>query len=98
MRFFNNGGSQWIGESNSLPVTDCDSYLEQPAPLLRKEFLIPVGEILDAHLFVSGLGLYEAHINGERVGDLIYDPAWTQYEKRVIYSAYPIFSYSNWRK
>ena len=38
-----------------------------------------------ARLYVSGLGYYEASLNGERVGDHVLDPGWTMYGKRVYY-------------
>lgn len=40
--------------------------------------------------YVAGLGYYELHINGVRVGDHVLDPGWTTFSKRVLYSTYDV--------
>ena len=45
-----------------------------------------------ARLYVTGLGYYEAFLNGARVGDQVLDPGWTMYGKRVFYSTYDVTS------
>ena len=60
-----------------------------PAPLLRKEFAVE-GEVARATLYASALGLYEARINGGKVGDRALVPAWTDYRRRVEYQAYDV--------
>ncbi|MCX6631114.1 MAG: family 78 glycoside hydrolase catalytic domain [Candidatus Solibacter sp.] len=39
---------------------------------------------------VPALGNYELRINGLRVGSAVLDPAWTDFGKRSLYSAYPV--------
>ncbi len=75
--------TQWIGSPTG---TDPGS-----APLLRREFEMN-GPLVSATLLISGLGYYEACINGKRVGDHVLDPAQTDYEKRVFYVAYEVTS------
>ena len=62
-----------------------------PVPYLRHEFQVskPVSA---ARLYVSALGLYEAHLNGVRVGDDDFTPGWTDYNKRVQYQTYDVTS------
>jgi len=60
-----------------------------PAPLFRKEFTA-AKKIRTASLFICGLGYYEAFINGERVGDHVLDPAWTNFEQRAMYATYDV--------
>ncbi len=60
-----------------------------PAPLFRKEFTI-AKKIRSAHLFICGLGYYEAWINGKRIGDQVLDPAWTNFEQRCLYATYDV--------
>ncbi len=43
-----------------------------------------------ARMYISGLGYYELHINGERVGDNVLDPGWTEYTKTVLYVTYDV--------
>ncbi|MBX3253207.1 MAG: family 78 glycoside hydrolase catalytic domain [Chitinophagaceae bacterium] len=59
------------------------------APLLRKSF--PVSKkITSALLFITGLGHYEASLNGEKVGNAFLAPGWTDYDQTVLYNTYDI--------
>ncbi len=58
-------------------------------PLLRKEFDVK-GTIESARLYVTSLGLYEAFLNGQRIGDQVMTPGWTAYEKRLQYQTYDV--------
>ncbi|KAL4867657.1 hypothetical protein BDV12DRAFT_198076 [Aspergillus spectabilis] len=55
----------------------------------RKDFAVDE-EILAARLYVTALGVYEAQINGERVGDLVLAPGWQSYPHRHEYNAYNV--------
>jgi alpha-L-rhamnosidase len=59
----------------------------EASPYLRREFLLdrPVSR---ARLYVTARGLYEVYINGNRVGDDVLAPGWTDYDRRVQYQAY----------
>ena len=56
---------------------------------LRRGFRVE-GKIVRARLYVTALGYYEVHLNGEKVGNNVLDPAWTDYRKRVLYSSYDV--------
>ncbi len=60
-----------------------------PARLLRKEFNAPQ-QIKRATLYISGLGLFEAYLNGAKVSDDVLAPALSEYEKRVYYMTYDV--------
>ena len=60
-----------------------------PVPFLRKSFELPEG-VVSARLYVTALGLYECWINGVRVGEDIFAPGWTDYQKRVRYQTYDV--------
>ncbi len=60
-----------------------------PAPYLRKAFPIQ-SKIKSARLYVTALGLYEMHLNGEKVGEDLLTPGWTNYRKRVQYQTYDV--------
>ncbi|MFB9836810.1 family 78 glycoside hydrolase catalytic domain [Actinoallomurus acaciae] len=62
-----------------------------PVPYLRHGFQV-TKPVSAARLYVSALGLYEAHINGKRVGDDYFTPGWTDYDKRVQYQTYDVTS------
>ena len=57
--------------------------------LLRKGFEI-VKQVKSARLFVTGLGFYEAEINGKRIGNHLLSPAKTPYHKYVLYDTYDV--------
>ena len=82
-------GANWIGDGASVPDRDEDFYEDIPAPLFRKPFPAEA-DVKKARLYISGLGYYEAFINGQRVGDHVLDPGWTNYGKRVQYSTYDV--------
>ena len=48
------------------------------------------GPIKRAVVSVTGLGLYELRINGQRVGDHLLAPEWTRYSKRIQYQTYDV--------
>jgi alpha-L-rhamnosidase len=54
-------------------------------PLLRKSFAVSK-PVKRATAFITGLGQYELHINGNKVGDQFMAPGWTNYDKRVLYN------------
>ncbi len=39
---------------------------------------------------ITGIGYYELHINGQRVGDYVLNLGFTNYDKRALYSTYDI--------
>ena len=57
--------------------------------LLRKEFELP-GKIARARAYLSGLGYSELYLNGRKVGANVLDPAWTTYDKRVLYVTHDV--------
>jgi threonine dehydrogenase-like Zn-dependent dehydrogenase len=62
-----------------------------PAPYPRRAFTIdqPVAAGL---LYITALGLYEARLNGHRIGDASLAPGWTDYTQRIPYQAYDVTS------
>jgi len=58
-------------------------------PYLRKSFELQ-SPVQKAVLYVTALGLYEVHINGQRVGDHVLAPDWTDYRKRVRYQTFDV--------
>ncbi|MBX2999460.1 MAG: glycoside hydrolase family 78 protein [Caldilineaceae bacterium] len=71
------------------PDWDEDTSIPQPSPLLRREFVID-RPVRQARLYVTSLGVYEAYLNGQRVGDHLLDPGWTSYHHRLIYSTFDV--------
>ncbi|WP_329549733.1 family 78 glycoside hydrolase catalytic domain [Streptomyces sp. NBC_01356] len=57
---------------------------------LRHEFSLPRKKVSRARLYATALGLYEAHLNGRRVGRDQLAPGWTDYRERVQYQTYDV--------
>ena len=70
------------------PVDPVASALS-PAPYLRRSFTLD-RPAESARLYITALGLYEARLNGQRVGDAYLAPGWTDYSQRVLYQAYDV--------
>jgi alpha-L-rhamnosidase len=79
----------WISDGKPQPVRDEDFYKDDPMPLFRKEFTVKKKPV-SARLYISGLGYYEAYVNGEKMGDNVLDPGWTAYGKQTLYSVYEV--------
>ncbi len=62
---------------------------ERPVYVLRREFDVP-GAVAGARLYATALGLYEAHLNGCRVGDRELTPGYTDYRRRLHVQVYDI--------
>ena len=76
----------WIGEPAGRTYSD---EVSLPAIYLRRPFQIK-GTIQRATLYATALGVYEARLNGQRVGDQILAPEWTDYRRRVQYQTYDV--------
>ncbi len=66
-----------------------DYTISNPAPLLRREFDVK-RKVARARAYVTAHGLYEAEINGQRVGDQLFTPGWTAYDERLQYQTYDV--------
>ena len=56
--------------------------------LLRKEFT--AGKIVQARLYISGLGYYRAYLNGRKIGDRVLAPSETDFSANVYYNVYDV--------
>jgi alpha-L-rhamnosidase len=74
--------AQWIGDK--LPSVD-----NVAATTLRRTFKLPA-RARRAVVYASALGAYEFHINGQRVGDHVLAPEFTDYHTRTQYQAYDV--------
>ena len=78
----------WIGKSSPSDVRLGNVSL--PARYLRTTFKTS-GKIREARLHICGLGLYEAYINGNKVGGAqVLSPTVSNYDKRVYYNSFDV--------
>ncbi len=67
-----------------------DKAIKRPVvPMFRKTFTLKKS-IRSATLFISGLGHYEASINGKNITDNFLAPGWTMYDKTTLYNSYDV--------
>lgn len=59
------------------------------AQLYRKEFEVKK-KIKRARVYFSGLGLSECYMNGEKIGDDVLSPAFTDYNQLIKYMTYDV--------
>ncbi len=64
-----------------------DPRARYPVDCFRKTFTVPAGA---ARLYITACGLYEATLNGKRVGNFVLAPGHTDYRKRVQYQTYDV--------
>jgi alpha-L-rhamnosidase len=81
--------ARWISDGSQLPARDEDYYKDDPMPLFRKTFT-PKKKIASARLYITGLGYYEAYLNGKKIEHFVLDPGWTTYRRQVLYNVYDI--------
>lgn len=78
--------------SGAVPIgAETDNNPDGPKRpvLFRKDFTVD-SDVASARLYITGLGLYEAEINGNRVGDNVLSPGWQSYGFRHVYDTYDV--------
>ena len=95
----NYGGSHQL----YMTATSGENFLVEStvgggASMFRKAFTAK-GKVRSARLYTTALGVYNAYINGQRVGTIEADgttsydelmPGWTDYTKRVFYNSHDV--------
>jgi alpha-L-rhamnosidase len=81
--------AKWIGDGRPQFEHDSLFYGDDPMPLLRKEFNA-AKSIVAARLYISGLGYYEAYLNGKKISDRLLDPGFTTFKKEVFYVTHDV--------
>ncbi len=61
-----------------------------PAVYYRRTFTLQAAPTRPVFLHITALGLFECEINGQRVGDEVLAPGWTEFSKRVYYRTYDV--------
>ena len=77
-----NWSAKWIG------TAETDTF----HPIFRRQYCLSE-EIKKARLYICGLGLYEAYINGNRVGNEYLSPGIYDYSEELQYQTYDVTEY-----
>lgn len=74
--------AKWIG-------ANADAYRSTALPIFRRA--VRCDQLVTrALVYLCGLGHYELHINGSRVGEDVLDPGWTNYARTCLYAVHDI--------
>ena len=49
-------------------------------------------QVRSARIYSTALGTYQLYLNGQRVGNDVLAPGWTDYRKRIVYQVYDVTS------
>lgn len=60
-----------------------------PSGYFRKEFK-PLKQIIKAEAYISGLGYFDAFLNGKKIGDHVLDPSATSYDDHAYYVVHDV--------
>ncbi|MDQ1914865.1 family 78 glycoside hydrolase catalytic domain [Paenibacillus sp. GD4] len=87
-------GAKWITMNAKTPKSP-------GAPMFRKETKLR-GKVKHARLYISALGVYDAYLNGQKLGIVMDDgrrvyehmpPGWTNFDRNNTYMTYDVTSY-----
>lgn len=76
------------GKLTKLPAISTIHEAPAALPVFATDF--DASDVASARLYVTGLGVYDATINGEQVSEDLLEPANTFHAKRVPYAAYDV--------
>lgn len=71
------------------PEPERDPEAHKPASYLRRRFTMPE-RFSSARLYITCHGLYEARLNGVRVGDFVLAPGSSNYDQRLFVQSYDV--------
>ncbi len=72
------------------------NFESEICPVFLREFLLKK-PLKNAKLFITARGVYEAVLNGKRVGNFIMAPGWTSYDNRLQVQEYDITDMLNYQ-
>jgi alpha-L-rhamnosidase len=81
--------AKWIGYDKASKWDSITQWSRLSARYLRKEFQNP-GLVKRATAYISGLGMYELYINGNKIGDQVLAPNPTDYRKSYFYNTHDV--------
>ncbi len=71
------------------PAAAADRHTAAPASYLRRSFVVP-HPVASATLRATACGVYQLFLNGVRVGDRVFPPGFTQYDRRLQVQSYDV--------
>ena len=75
-------GTPWRARYVTAEVPPCPELSK--GTCVRGSFTVD-GEVKEAYLFTSGMGIYVPYLNGQRAGADLLAPGWTSYHRHALY-------------
>lgn len=75
--------------ADGVPPLWYEKVCRPPVVCLRHAFTLDK-PVAHAVLHASAFGLFDAHLNGQRITEDRFKPGWTEYRKRVSYMSYEV--------
>lgn len=76
--------AKWIGQGD-----DYDGS-KSAAPMFVCDFMANISNIKHARLYISGLGIFQAYLNGEKITENLFEPGECDTTKTVYYVTYDV--------
>ena len=80
----------YISFKDTTPFHKERKSLHLPPARYYRGVFKPEKKVVSAIAHASALGIYELHVNGQRVGDAYFAPGWTDYRKRAYYNTFDL--------
>ncbi|TYL45314.1 Bacterial alpha-L-rhamnosidase [Nocardioides sp. BGMRC 2183] len=77
-----------VASAKKLPAISTVHEAPEALPIFATDF--DASDVVSARLYVAGLGVYNASINGEPVSEDLLEPANTEHSKRIPYATYDV--------
>jgi alpha-L-rhamnosidase len=84
--------AEWIGAQSTQSAGH--PWIPDSVKALREVF-DERKPVKNARLYATALGMYEMFLNGQRVGDQVMAPGWTDYRERALYQTYDVTALMN---
>ncbi len=75
---------EWIGQGEDYKGN------KSAAPLFAYDFTAELENMMRARLYISGLGIFQAYLNGSKISDTYFDPGESDATKTVYYAVYDV--------
>ena len=82
--FSEDWNAKWIGQGD-----DYDGS-KSAAPMFVCDFMANISNIKHARLYISGLGIFQAYLNGEKITENLFEPGECDATKTVYYVTYDV--------
>ncbi|MBR4208908.1 MAG: family 78 glycoside hydrolase catalytic domain [Lachnospiraceae bacterium] len=83
-------GDAWKAMWISDPAYKFTEKKVSPVPMSFRKTLALKGEVKEAKLYATALGVYELTLDGEKVGDRYFAPGFTSYKSQLMYQTYDV--------